>query len=356
MKIFTKRYHPPGTSPGTLTEVVTPVPPSIRLIDFTATDFSEKVVVEAAECRDSLGQPTTTWIDVQGTASPEALRELGQMFGLHSLALEDVVNQGQRAKMETYDDQLFVVVHMPVSQGDVVRTEQVSLFLGQGFLVSFCNSTDDPFLPVRRRLSENVGRIRKRQGDYLLYALLDLIVDQAFPLLEDYGEQIEALEDELLKDPGQETLTDIHEIRRDLVLMRRLFWPQRDVLAQLYRDECGCIEADTRVYLRDVHDHTVQILDILENYREMASSMLEVYLSSVSNRLNESMRLLTLIATLFIPLTFIAGVYGMNFAGASDSPWAMPELRWKYGYPAIWLLMIAVAGLMLYLFKRKRWL
>ncbi len=178
----------------------------------------------------------------------------------------------------------------------------------------------------------------------------------AFPLLERYGEQIEALEEQLLDSPGQDTLAEIHQVRRDLLLIRRMLWPQREMLVRLYREECPCIEQDTRMYLRDCYDHTVQIMDLMESYREMAASMLEVYLSSVSNRLNESMRLLTIIATLFIPLTFIVGVYGMNFGNNTQSWWAMPELRWDYGYPAIWLVMVAISGLMLYLFKRNKWL
>ena len=357
MRVFRKRYHPPGTSPGTLAEVVSEVPLAIWLIDYRDEQFEERELHGVAECRPFLERDSITWVQVQGGVQPGTLHELGHLLGLHPLALEDVANQGQRAKLEEYDEQIFVVVHLPVIDGNgSLRIEQMSLFAGQGFLVSFCGTLEDPFEPVRERLRKHIGRIRKRKSDYLLYALLDVVIDHAFPLLESYGERIEALEDELLERPSPDTLAEIHRLRRELLLIRRMLWPQREVLGQLFREECSCIEQDTRLYLRDCYDHTVQILDLLESYREMAASMLDVYLSSLSNRLNESMRLLTIIATLFIPLTFIAGVYGMNFGNNTHSWWAMPLLRWDYGYPAIWLVMIAVAGTMLYLFKRNKWL
>jgi magnesium transporter len=357
MRVFPKRYHPPGTSPGTLAEVVSEVPVAVRLLDYTDAEYEERELGSATECNPFLERHSTTWIQVQGGVQPATLHELGHLLGLHPLALEDVLNEGQRAKLEEYDEQIFVVMHLPVmDRNGSLRIEQVSLFAGQGFLLSFCGTLEDPFEPVRERLRNHVGRIRKRNSDYLLYALLDVVVDHAFPLLESYGERIEVLEDELLERPGPETLAEIHRLRRQLLLVRRMLWPQREVLSRLFREECSCIEQDTRLYLRDCYDHTVQILDLLESYRDMAASMVEVYLSSVSNRLNESMRLLTIIATLFIPLTFITGIYGMNFGNNTGSWWAMPELRWDYGYPAVWLLMIAIAGVMLYLFKRNRWM
>ncbi len=357
MRVFPKRYHPPGTAPGTLAEVISEVPLAIRLIDYTDTEYEERDLRGAAECRTFLERDSTTWIQVQGRAPPDTLRDLGHLWGLHPLSLEDVANKGQRAKIEEYDGQIFVVMHLPVIDGtESLRTEQVSLFAGNGFLVSFYGEADDPFEPIRERLRKHMGSFRRRKSDYLLYALLDIIIDHAFPLLESYGERIEALEDALLEQPGPDTLAQIHQLRRELLLMRRALWPQRDVLNQLFRDDCPCIEQDTRLYLRDCYDHTVQILDLLESYREMAASMVDVYLSSLSNRLNESMRLLTIIATLFIPLTFIAGVYGMNFGNNARSWWAMPELRWEYGYPAVWLVMIAIAVAMLYLFKRNKWM
>jgi magnesium transporter len=356
MKIFSKHYHPPGTSPGTLSEITSAVPLTINLIDYTDSQFYEKEITDAAECRPYLERDTSTWIHIRGAAKPDLLIELGQMFDLHLLALEDVVNKGQRAKIEEYDDQIFVVMQLPMTtESGSVHSEQVSLFVSKGFLISFCAAATDPFDLVRERLRKHVGRIRRRGSDYLLYALLDVIIDQAFPLLENYGEQIEILEDELLAQPNHDTLSRLHQMRRDLLLLRRMFWPQREVLNQLFREECPCIEQDTRLYLRDCYDHTIQIIDLMESYREMTASMLDVYLSSISNRLNESMRMLTIIATVFIPLTFIVGVYGMNFGNNTTSWWAMPELRWDYGYPAVWLVMILIGGGMIYLFKRNKW-
>jgi magnesium transporter len=357
MRVFPKRYHPPGTSPGTLAEVASEAPLVLRLADYTDADYEEQDLADLAQCRPFLGRDSTTWIHLQGGVPADTLGELGRLLDLHPLALEDVVNRGQRAKLDEYDEQVFVVMHLPRMDGDgVLQTEQVSLFVGKGLLVSFCDGRHDPFDPVRERLRRHVGRIRRRSSDYLLYALLDVVVDHAFPVLEIYGERIEDLENELLERPTQDTMAEIHELRRELLLMRRMLWPQREVLSQLFRQECPCIEQDTRLFLRDCYDHTVQILDLLESYREMASSMLEVYLSSVSNRLNASMRVLTIIATLFIPLTFIVGVYGMNFGNDTRSRWAMPELRWDYGYPAVWLVMIVITAVMLYLFKRNKWL
>lgn len=356
MDLFTKRYHPPGTAPGTLVSVRTKVPLAIHLFDYTEIEYSEKELSAASECRPYLESASVTWVHVQGSAPPTTLHELGGLLDLHVLALEDVLNEGQRAKLEEYEDQIFVVVHLPMLTDDgAVTVEQVSLFVGAGFLISFCGAARDPFDLVRERLRNQIGRIRRRKSDYLLYALLDVVVDQAFPILEAYGEEIESLEEELLAAPGKGTLSGIHGVRRELLLIRRMLWPQREVLAQLFREECPCIEENTRLYLRDCYDHTVQIMELLESYREMASSMLEVYLSSVSHRLNDIMRVLTMIATVFIPLTFIVGVYGMNFGNNTSSWWAMPELRWDFGYPTVWLVMIAITGAMVYLFKRKDW-
>ena len=357
MSIFHKRYHPPGTSPGTLSVVASEVPLAIRLIDYTQTRFEEEALGEPAECAPYLGPDSTTWIDVQGNVPPDILGELGRLLNLHFLALEDILNKGQRAKLEEYDDQIFVVMHLPVldESGDL-HLEQVSLFLTKGVVVSFYGAARDPFEPIRERLRRSIGRVRKRGSDYLFYALLDTVVDHAFPLLEGYGERIETLEDEVLTLPTQETLAEVYRLRRELLVLRRMCWPQRDVLSQLFRGDCTCIQEETNWFLRDCYDHTVQVLDLVESYREMVAGLLDVYLSSLSNRLNESMRLLAIIATVFIPLTFIAGVYGMNFGNNTNSWWAMPELRWDYGYPAVWGLMIVIAAVMLYLFKRNKWL
>lgn len=356
MAYFTKRYHPPGTPPGTLVEhpAAAAGPLRLHLVDYTADGVNEYEDVSPDQCRRSLEHDDITWIHAHGTITPAVLQELGASFGLHPLALEDVLNSGQRPKLESYDHQLFVVVSLPRWRNETLTTEQVSLFLGERYLISFYQGEDDPFGAVRRRLRAGGGKMRARGADYLLYSLLDLVIDQGFPVLETLGEEIETLEEELLDRPGKQTLADIHMLKRDLLLLRRMLWPQREVLSQLLREDQDLIADDTKPYLRDCYDHTVQIMDLFETYRDMASSMLDVYLSSASQRLNEIMRVLTIIATLFIPPTFLVGVYGMNFSNP-ESPWAMPELMSYYGYPLVWLVILAMIGGMLVFFKRRGW-
>ena len=350
MAYFTKRYHPPGTSPGTLTAHEAPVthPLKLRLIEYNATLLNEREDIPPLECKAYLERETLTWIHAHGSASPELLNELGEIFGLHPLALEDVLNTGQRPKLEHYDHQLFAIMSLPVWRDEVLHTEQVSLFLGENYLISFYNGDHDPFDPVRKRLRGKGGRLRGRGADYLFYALLDVIIDQGFPVLEDLGEWIEDLEDQLLGAPSREILAQIHELKRDLLLLRRMLWPQRELVNQLLREDQSLIQEGTRPYLRDCYDHTIQIMDLFETYRDMTAGMMDVYLSSVSNRLNEVMRVLTVIATIFIPPTFLVGVYGMNFIN-------MPELHWRYGYLGSWSIIVAMIGGMLLYFKRKRW-
>ena len=357
MASFEKIYHPPGTSPGTLVshagadlEQV-----SIHLIDYNASDFIENKLGSAKECQPYLDRDNITWIHLQGPVQADTIKHIGNIFELHPLTLEDVLNKGQRPKVEDYDHLLFVIMSMPIKIDDVIVIEQVSIFLGENYIISFHAGSDDPFNPLRNRLRKKSGRIRSLKADYLLYCIMDLIIDQGYPILESLGESIENIEEALLfATAKQATLGEIHHIRRELLLLRRNLWPQREVLNSLLRSENPLITEDTTVYLRDCYDHTIQILDLIENYREMAASLIDIYISSTSYRLNEIMRVLTIIATIFIPLTFVVGVYGMNFSHP-NSPWAMPELHWYYGYPAVWILMIAiVAGMVIY-FKRKDW-
>ena len=259
--------------------------------------------------------------------------------------------------MDDYKDQHFVILtHPAVDAGDPsIRIDQLSLFIGDNFVISFHPGGKDPFDLVRKRLSDHVGRIRSRGADYLLYALIDVVIDEGFPVLEWLGDEVEALEDELLDSPTDNSLRRLHQLRRTLAILRRTLWPQRDVLNSLVRGDSGLIADENMVYYRDCYDHTIQIMDLIETYRDMATGMLDVYLSSISYRLNEIMRMLTIIATIFIPLTFIVGVYGMNF-GNDRSPRAMPELGWYYGYPLVWLVKILmVAGMLIY-FRRRKWL
>ncbi len=357
MPFFDKHYHDPGTSPGSLREHPgrSGQSPQLRLVryDDATVDSVDLSATDLPTLQKETGR--RTWLHVQGCATGATLAAIGEHFKLHLLALEDVHNTGQRPKLETYDNQIFVILALPRFADGRVSMHQVSLFAASDFVVSFCDGPLDPFEPVLRRLTESRGQMRGRGTDYLLYALIDAVVDQGFPLLEGFGRELESLEEDIVRRPTHATLSHIHRIKRELILLRRMLWPQRDVISNLIRDEIDQIDDDTRVYLHDCQDHAVQIMDLLETYREIGTSMLDIYLSSVSNRMNETMRVLTVIATIFIPLTFIAGVYGMNFSGNHNSPWAMPEVSWYYGYPLILLVMLSVAVGMLVFFRRKRW-
>jgi magnesium transporter len=355
---FNRRYSPPGAEPGTLVPHAVPAagPPRLTLIDYDEHAFEERECDSIAEAMYYFSRPTVTWLHVHGGAEVAQVRHIGRVLGLHSLALEDVVNTGQRPKAERYEDEYFVILGVPCWDGGLMLVEQVSLFLGENYVLSFHQGRNDPFGPVRDRLRSHTGRFRARGGaDYLFYTLVDIIVDQGVPTLEMVGEHVESLETELLQAPTRGTIGRIHALKRELLLLRRFLWPQREVVYTLTRDEHPLIGQDTRLFLRDCYDHAVQVLDMIETYREMAASMLDVYLSSLNYRLNDVMRLLTVIATVFIPLTFITGIYGMNF-DRSASPWNMPELGWRYGYPAFWGLIALVAGGLLLYFKRKDWL
>lgn len=356
MVFFNKRYHPAGTAPGTLTKARTAdaVPLRIRLIDYDANEISVGEDPTVAECKSCLQRDTVTWVHVEGQPSDDVVRELGASFDLHALALEDVLNTGQRPKIEEFADQLFVVMSLPAMADGLVEVRQVCLFLGETYVISFCESDFTPFQPIVDRLQARGGRMRTHGADYLLYALLDIIIDQAFPLLEKFGLQLEELEEQILETADRETPEQIHTIKRELILLRRNLWPQRDVINQMLRDDSDLIREGTLIYLRDCYDHTIQVIDLVETYRDMAGSMLDIYLSSVSNRMNEVMRVLTVIATIFIPLTFIVGVYGMNF-DRDAGPWSMPELGHPFGYVLIWLLMIVIAIVMVVFFRSRKW-
>jgi len=355
MPIYTKRFHPPGTAPGTLTPApVAAVPARLHLMEFDGARFEESTAVDVATCRDSVDRPNVTWVHVQGDPTPAQLTELGEAFGLHPLHLEDVQNTGQRPRLDAQEEMLFLVLVRLSRLDQDLSANQVSLFLGNNVVISFVNGGDDPFEPVRARLRTTGTRVRGSGADYLFYMLVDLIIDEGFPLLEDFGERLEAVEEELLGTPDHDTLARLHTLRLELLGLRRVLWPQRDATGALYREDSPKIRASTRPYLRDCYDHAVQILELLESYREMLTGMLDIYLSSVSYRLNEVMRVLTVIATLFLPATFLVGVYGMNFD--RSSPWNMPELAWPFGYLLVWAVILAMTGGMLYFFRRRKWL
>lgn len=359
MAYFDKRYHPPGTAPGSLQQHQTPTESDfrVRLVRYgkSAIDVTEGDEFEPELARVSDTQPLI-WLHVQGLPSADLLDRIGKHFSLHALALEDVHNSGQRPKVEEFDDHVFAILSLPRFEQREVEVHQASFFCARNCVLSFCEGPIDPFTPVLRRLQERAGRLRARGPDYLLYALIDTVIDQGFPVLEAFGLELEGLEDKIVGSAERDTLVHIHTLKRELILLRRMLWPQREVLNALLHEDRELISDETQVYLRDCYDHTIQVMDLLETYRDMSASMLDIYLSSISNRMNEIMRVLTVIATIFIPLTFIVGVYGMNFGNNGSSPWAMPELGWYYGYPLVWLLMLLIAAGMLAYFRRKRWL
>jgi magnesium transporter len=292
------------------------------------------------------------WIDVEGLSDPSVVRVIGERFGFHTLALEDVLNVPQRPKVEWYGEHLLLVLR-EVRYPEPV--EQVSFFLGDRVVVSFQERPGDCFDPVRERLRQGKGRIRTEGADFLLYALCDLVLDAFFPTLEKLGDAVEEMEERVLVSPVPETFLAIRRLKRELLEVRHAVWPARDALNLLLIEEHDLIRPGTKVFFRDCYDHTVQLMDMVESFREMASGLVDEYMSAVSNRMNEIMKVLTVMATIFIPLTFIVGVYGMNF-DTKASPYNMPELAWAYGYPVLLFLMAAVAGGMLYYFRRKRWI
>ncbi|MGD2127188.1 MAG: magnesium/cobalt transporter CorA [Desulfobacteraceae bacterium] len=353
VRFIKKMSRKAGLSPGTLVHVGERKTDKtrIRVIDYDQEHFEEKDLATIEECFSFKDEPTVSWVNIDGIHDLEMIRKLGTCFNLHPLVLEDIVNTEQRPKMEDFEDYLFVILKM-LTYDDTekqLKFEQVSLILGSNFVISFQEGEGDVFEPVRERIRKGRGRLRKMQADYLAYALIDAVVDNYFLVLEKIGEEIEALEDEVLAKPDAETVQTIHNLKRELIFMRKSVWPLREAASALEKGESDLINEKTRVFLRDVYDHTIQVIDTIETFRDMVSGMLDVYLSSVSNRMNEVMKVLTIIATIFIPLTFIAGIYGMNFE-------YMPELKWPSGYFFVWIIMILVAIVMVIYFRRKKWL
>jgi magnesium transporter len=350
-------YDIPGSMPGTLNIEADAPLPIIVLIDYSEAQASRLEVETPEDCVPFLDTESVSWVDVKGLGSEDVLRRLGNVFHLHPLVLEDIVNVPQRPKIEDYDDQLLVIARMVTlkSSGNSFISEQVSLILGRHYLLTVQEEPEyDCFGPIRERIRTGKGSIRKQGADYLAYSLLDSIIDGFFPVLEEYGEQIEALEDEVVANPSRQTLEKIHTIKRELLGLRRAIWPQRDAINALIRDGSDLISPDVHIYLRDCYDHAIQVLDMVETYRELAASLMDVYLSSVSNKMNEIMKLLTVISSIFIPLTFIAGIYGMNF-NTEKSPFNMPELNWYWGYPLVMVLMVAISLGMVFLFWQRGW-
>lgn len=344
-------YDKPGSEPGTLNIEPDAKPSRIVLIDYNKIHAVHKVDIIPKALIPYLGKNTVSWMDVQGLGSETILKQVGRIFELHPLLLEDVVNVPQRPKVEDYNKQLMIIAQMVFSQpseGGFI-SKQVGFVLGQSYLLTFQEKyIEGCFDIVRNRIYANQGKVRQTGPDYLTYLLLDSIIDGYFPVLEKYGDRIEALEDQLVIRPQSSYLEEIYAVRRELLALRRAIWPLRNVTDSLVRGESSLIQPEVKIYFRDCYDHVIQLLDIVETYRELASSLMDVYLSSMSNRMNEIMQVLTVISTIFIPLTFIVGVYGMNFE-------YMPELHWRWSYVTCLGLMATIAASLVFFFWQRGW-
>ena len=358
-QLIKKRSHKTGLPPGTLVHVGTKKveKTKITVIDYDSGTCEEKELNTIEECFPYRDKKTITWINIDGVHQMDVIEKIGKHFNLHPLVLEDIVNTGQRPKIEDFDDYLFVVLKMLYrnEKEQETQAEQVSVIIGPNFVITFQEKVGDVFSPVRERIRNGKGRIRKMGSDYLAYALIDSIVDNYFVILENLGEEIEEMEKKLVGDPKPQILQSVNRLKTELLFLRKLIWPLREVISGLQRGESSLIQETTGIYLRDVYDHTIQVIDTIETFRDLASGMFDTYLSSVSNKMNEVMKVLTIIATIFIPLTFVAGIYGMNF-NPEVSLFNMPELNWKYGYVMSIGIMVLVALVMVYYFKRKKWL
>ncbi len=342
-----------GLPPGTLVHVGEKKTEKIRIrvLDYTEGTFEEKDITKVEDCYPFKEKSTVTWINVDGIHDVDIIEKIGKNYGVHPLLLEDILNTEQRPKIEDFEDYIFLVLKMLAfdEKEHEVKIEQVSFVIGPNYVISFQEKEGDVFDPVRERIRNAKGRIRRMGADYLAYALLDAIVDSYFFILEKIGDKIEGLEEDLIANPDAKTLQTIHYLKREMIFLRRSVWPLREVISGMSRKESVLIKESTEIFLRDVYDHTIQVIDTIENFRDMVSGMLDIYLSSLSNRMNEVMKVLTIFAAIFIPLTFVAGIYGMNFA-------YMPELGWKWGYFGALAVMAGIGITMLVYFKKKHWL
>jgi magnesium transporter len=351
-KQASRRSRKTGLEPGSLVHVGERKieKAKITLLDYDEEHIEERDVKNIEECFAFKETASVTWINIAGLHEVEIIEKLGGRFGLHPLILEDILNTGQRPKMEDGGDYIYLVLKtLSANGGAEEKVEQVSLVLGPNFVITFLESDNPIFDPVKERIRKSKGRIRKMASDYLAYALLDTVVDNYFAILEKLGETIDLLEVELLSNPRTATLQQIHRLKREMIYLRKSVWPLREVISGLQRAESPLIKETTGMFLKDLYDHTIQVIDTVETFRDMLSGMLDTYLSSLSNRMNEVMKVLTIIATIFIPLTFLAGIYGMNFK-------FMPELEWRWGYFLVWGVMIVVGVALAAYFKRKKWL
>lgn len=342
-----------GLRPGTLVHVgETKIDKTrIRLIRYGESFFEEQELEEIQPALATTKEPGTTWVNIDGVHEIRVIEKIGEHFGLHPLVMEDIVDTGQRPKMEDFEDCIFIVARMISydEQENRLESEQFSLVFGPNYVITFQEGPGEMFDPIRERLRSAKSRLRKMGSDYLVYALLDTLVDNYFVVLEQLGEKVEFLEEEIVVNPSATLLQAVYGLKRDLILLRKSVWPLREVIGTMERRELDLIKEGTTQFLRDLYDHTIQVIETVETFRDTVSGLMDIYLSATSNRMNEVMKVLTIIATIFIPITFIAGVYGMNFKH-------MPELEIRWAYPMVWVVMIAIAVVMLMYFRRKRWL
>jgi len=361
LELPTRFGQVPGAIPGVDPEALAAMPPGsaarVTCIDYGPALHECRAIedVEDFLVRHRPEGTTVRWINVDGIGDPSVIRALAVKYNLHPLAVEDLLDPNQRPKIDVFGEEegmqprIFLIVRMIQLLGETLSSEQISIFLGHSTVLTFQQTPGDVWDPIRRRIAKEGSRIRGLDASYLLYALLDAIVDYCFPVLEHYGDRLEELEDLVLDRPDRRTIGEIHELKRELLLLRRAVWPMREVVNGVQREPHECVSENSRIYLRDVYDHAIQIMDIIETYREVASSLTETYMTSMSNRLSEVMKVLTIIGTIFIPLTFLVGVYGMNFEH-------MPELKMRYGYPTFWILSLLIAGGMIAWFRRRGWI
>jgi magnesium transporter len=353
-KRWAKRRTPPGSTPGLLVPEPGAPPPAIRVTAFGPEEILDRRITEPEEIRGLVGRHPVVWVHVEGLGHPKTIEEIGALLEFHRLALADAVNVPQRPKGEEFEDTFFLLLRVPrASEG--FELAQVSLFVREGLVVTFQSCSEEVFAQVRQRLALPRTRIRSMGSDYLAYALVDCVVDAYFPLLETCGDRIESLEREVIAGGATTLAATVHDMKHDLLLIRRVLWPLRDAITAFLRDDSPWLTKSARLHLRDAVDHVNQLLDLVETHLELATGLMTLHQSVLQQRSNEIMKVLTVLASIFIPLTFIVGVYGMNF-DPDSSPWNMPELRWKWGYPAIMIFMLAITGIMLVYFRRKGWL
>jgi magnesium transporter len=323
----------------------------VTMFDFNAAQYVEKTITNIEECFPTKDKPTTTWINIDGLNDVEMMQKLGNHFDIHPLVLEDILHTEQRPKMEDYDNCIYIVLKMLYldEKSEDIVAEQISIILGSNYVISFQEKEGDFFDPIRDRIRNLKGRVRKMGPDYLAYALIDTIVDHYFVIMENIGERIEKVEERLLRDTHDQQSQDIHHFKRYIIYLRKHIWPLRDMISALQKSESALIKKSTAFYLKDAHDHSVQVMETVETYRDLITGLHDIHLSSLSNRMNEVMKTLTIISTIFIPLTFVVGVYGMNFEH-------MPELKWEYGYYEVMGVMGIIVIFMLAYFKKRKWI